>query len=66
MRRLSPKELRFLIWFAVSRLPKGLLRDMQGKDRQKFERAVDIGTDAICARLEQHEVHAPDPIKQHG
>jgi hypothetical protein len=67
MRRLSPQELRFLIWFAVTRLPKALLRDMQNdKDRPKRERAVDIATDTICARLDGHEVHAPDPIKQHG
>lgn len=67
MRRLSPKDLRFLIWFAVTQLPKSLLADMQqGKDRAKRERAVDIATDTICARLDGHEVHAPDPIKQHG
>lgn len=67
MRRLTPSDLRFLIWFAVSRLPKALLRDMQqGKDRAKQERAVDIATDQICARLDRHEVHAPDPIPPHG
>jgi hypothetical protein len=67
MRRLSPKELRFLIWFAVTRLPKALLRDMQSdKDRGKRERAVDIATDQICDGFERHEVHAPDPLKQHG
>jgi hypothetical protein len=66
MRRLTPKELRFLIWFAVSRLPKSLLADMQqGKDRTKQERAVGIATDQICARLDNHEVLAPDPIQPH-
>ena len=67
MRRLTPKDLRFLIWFAVSRLSKSLLADMQqGKDRAKQERAVDIATDQICARLDGHEVHGPDPIQPHG
>jgi hypothetical protein len=44
MRRLTPKEIRFLLWFAVSRLPKALLRDMQGEDIMKRERAVDLVT----------------------
>jgi hypothetical protein len=67
MRRLTSSELRFLIWFAVTRLPKALLRDMQSdKDQAKRERAVDIATDQICDRLDRHEVHAPDPLKQHG
>jgi hypothetical protein len=66
MRRLTPQEVRFLIWFAVGRLSKTLLRDMQGAHRLKQERAVNIATDIICARFDGHEVHAPDPIKPHG
>ena len=66
MRRLTPKDLRSLIWFAVSRLPKSLLVEMQqSKDRLKQERAVDIATDRICGRLDGHEVLAPDPIPPH-
>jgi hypothetical protein len=39
---------------------QSLLRDIQNdKDRGERERAVDIATDQICARLDKHEVLAP-------
>ena len=64
MRRLTPKDLRFLIRFALSQLPKSLLRDIQ-LNRPKRDTALDIATEQVCARFDGHEVHAPDPIEPH-
>jgi hypothetical protein len=64
MRRLTPADLRFLIRYALSRLPKGLLRDLQ-LDRTKRDSALDLAADRVCAQLDGHEVHAPDPIPPH-
>ena len=64
MRRLTPADFRFLIRFALSRLPKSLLRDIQ-LNRQKRDVALDIAADRVCAQFERHEVHAPDPVEPH-
>jgi len=64
MRRLTPKDLRFLIRFALSQLPKSLFRDIQ-LNRPKRDVALDIAADQVCARFDGHEVHAPDPIAPH-
>jgi hypothetical protein len=64
MRRLTAADFRFLIRYALSRLPKSLLRDIQ-LDRTKRDAALDLAADQVCAQFEKHEVHAPDPIEPH-
>ena len=64
MRRLTPTDFRFLIRYALSRLPKSLLRDIQ-LNRPKRDRALDIAADQVCAQFDRHEVHAPDPVEPH-
>jgi hypothetical protein len=64
MRRLTPTDFRFLIRFALSQLPKSLLRDIQ-LNRPKRDRALDMAADQVCAQFKEHEVHAPDPVKPH-
>jgi hypothetical protein len=64
MRRLTPTDFRFLIGFALSRLPKSLLRDIQ-LNRPKRDVALDIAADQVCAQFKGHEVHAPDPVEPH-
>jgi hypothetical protein len=64
MRRLTPTDFRFLIRFALSQLPKSLLRDIQ-LNRPKRDRALDIAADQVCAKFKDHEVQAPDPVKPH-
>lgn len=65
MPRLARDELRFLIWFALSRLPPALLRDWAGRDRLKREQAVNRAADQLLERFEGHEVDAPDPLRPH-
>ena len=65
MRRLAPADLRFLIRYALSRLPKSLLRDIQ-LSRPRRDAALDIAADEVCAHFHRHEVHAPDPDEPHG
>ena len=65
MRLLSPKDFHFLIRFALSQLPKSLLRDIQ-LNRPKRDVALDIAADRVCEQFRNHEVHAPDPAKPHG
>jgi hypothetical protein len=64
MRRLTPSDFRFLIRFALSQLPKSLLRDIQ-LSRPKRDTALDIAADRVCKQFDGHEVHAPDPIEPH-
>jgi hypothetical protein len=64
MRRLTPADLRFLIRYALSRLPKSLLRDIQ-LNRPKRDTALDLAADQVCAHFDRHEVHAPDPTEPH-
>jgi hypothetical protein len=64
MRRLTPTDCRFLIRYALSRLPKSLLRDIQ-LNRPKRDVALDIAADQVCAQFKGHEVHAPDPVEPH-
>jgi hypothetical protein len=64
MRRLTPTDFRFLIRFALSQLPKSLLRDIQ-LNRPKRDRALDMAADQVCAQFKGHEVDAPDPVKPH-
>jgi hypothetical protein len=64
MRRLTPTDLRFLIRFALSRLPKSLLRDIQ-LNRPKRDTALDIAADQVVTHFHRHEVHAPDPVEPH-
>ena len=64
MRRLTPKDFRFLIRFALSQLPKSLLRDIQ-LNRPKRNVALDIAAERVCEQFKEHEVHAPDPIEPH-
>jgi hypothetical protein len=62
MRRLTPDELRFALWFELGRLPKSLLKELAGADRTKRERAQDLAASQIAVRFERHEVLAPDPL----
>ena len=64
MRRLTPADLRFLIRYALSRLPKSLLRDIQ-LNRPKRDTALDLAADQVSAHFDRHEVHAPDPTEPH-
>lgn len=64
MRRLTPSDLRFLIRFALSQLPKSLLRDIQ-LDRAKRDMSLDLAAEKVCEHLDRHEVLAPDPIRPH-
>ena len=64
MRRLSTADLRFLVRYALSRLPKSLLRDLQ-LNRPKRDTALDLAADSVCAHFDRHEVHAPDPTEPH-
>lgn len=64
MRRLTADNLRFLIRYALSRLPKGLLRDIQ-LDRTKRDVALDLAAERVCAQLDRHEVYGPDPLEPH-
>ena len=64
MRRLTAADLRFLIRYALSRLPKGLLRDLQLRQDRR-DAALDLAADSVCSHLDRHEVHAPDPSEPH-
>ena len=64
MRRLTRSDLHFLIRYALSRLPKSLLRDIQ-LDRTRRDVALDLAADRVCEQLARHEVHAPDPVEGH-
>lgn len=64
VRRLTADNLRFLVRYALSRLPKGLLRDIQ-LDRAKRDVALDLAAERVCAQLDRHEVYAPDPSEPH-
>jgi predicted LPLAT superfamily acyltransferase len=61
MRTLSPDELRFQLRYALSRLPKSTLRDMQ-LERTKRDAALDAAAEAILAQLSRYEVRAPNPL----
>lgn len=63
MRRLAPEELRFSLWFALSQLPRGLVRDFLAADRRKREVALNIAADRLVERFDGHEVLAPDPAE---
>jgi hypothetical protein len=64
MRRLSYADFRFLVRYALSRLPKALLRDIQ-LDPAKRDCALDAAAERVCAQFEGHEIRAPDPLKPH-
>jgi hypothetical protein len=64
MRRLSAADFRFLLRYALSRLPKSLLRDLQ-LDRARRDTALDLAADSVSAHFDRHEVLAPDPTDPH-
>jgi hypothetical protein len=61
MQRLTPGELRFSLWFGLSRLPRSLLQEMGAADRTKRDAALRLAADRLLERFKGHEVSAPDP-----
>ncbi len=66
MRRIDESELRFLLKLGLQRLPKSILQDLQRGNPDKREAALGIASDVLLGQLSRLEVHAPDPLKQHG
>lgn len=65
MRRLAPDELRFSLRFGLGQLPRSTLRDMQSRNQDTRDRAIDFATERMLERFDGHEVLAPDPAGPH-
>jgi hypothetical protein len=58
---MTPAEIRFVIRYNLSQLPKGRLRDMQ-IGGLKREHALDAATDQVLEYLSRYEILEPDAV----
>ena len=62
MRRVPIEEFRFQLRFELGRLPRSILRDLQGST-DKRELALQLASEAMSARFARYEIKAPDPSR---
>lgn len=63
MRQITESELRFIIRYEVSRIPKGVIRDLASGHQDTSLRGRDAAASCILKRMSQWEILIDEPAQ---